>query len=92
MNRFTPGPWHIVPKQAELTGDGVVCELDLLSIRPADGVKLESEVHDANLIVAAPEMLEALERAALAMWHSEANMDTEAAFLEEVIAKARGIK
>lgn len=61
MNKFTEGPWHIVPKEAPLSGDGVVCELDLLSIRPADGVKLAQEGYDASLIAAAPEMLEALE-------------------------------
>lgn len=91
MNRHTEGPWHIVPKDAPLTGDGLVCDLDTLSIRPRDGVKLGREQDDANLLAAAPELLEALEFALQQTgcdgdlctedWHEEAR---------KAIAKAKG--
>lgn len=61
MSDYTKGPWHVVPKDAPLTGEGIVCELDELTIRPTDGVALGYAEDDAALIAAVPEMLDALE-------------------------------
>lgn len=94
MSKHTPGPWTISDDHGKrwietLANDDTICEVHRRNTRV--GRDRDEEFHaNAHLIESAPDMLAALEKAAQAMWNSEANMDTEAAELEVVIAKAKG--
>lgn len=92
MNKFTEGPWYIVPKDSPLTGDGVICELDRLSIRPMDGADLANEQLDAHLISAAPDLLEALEGVLELFAPGDQQLMRQLVAARNAISKAKGLR
>lgn len=86
MSEFTPGPWAL---RRSRTGSGhthIECPAD-------ESMALFKRAEDARLFIAAPELLEALEYAQMAIWgYTHQNAITLAALekARAAIAKARG--
>lgn len=59
-NKFTPGPWFIV-SESRYDGHNIVCQVNRENLICSDGLPSINGRHDANLIAAAPELLDALE-------------------------------
>ncbi len=91
MNAFTPGPWSITMQGHAYDGD-FRYQIGTASKTVAytyDGIREPSDEHKANarLIVAAPELLEALRSAANIIGHPD---DAMSIYFAELIAKATG--
>jgi len=84
MNKNTPGPWRIIePQEDKLRPYGVQMGKEGGFLVPC--YTAEQSKHNANLIAAAPDMLEALE-------HLLTRLDDvgDERIAQEAIAKARG--
>ena len=88
--KHTPGPWGVLPytSAGEFGDYAIVCDT-----RERDIAAVEEEA-DAQLIGAAPEMLEALKRAEPALWMVATSGSKEGIFIHQIckyaIAKAEG--
>lgn len=73
----TPAPWINVGGWVDAEGNGIICSLSAVSMKPDD-----VDGANANLIAAAPELLEALIQAADYMWEDtrDVNFDGTMAF------------
>ena len=100
-NKFTPGPW--ITESSDSNGIACVATADnLLEIcevwgSSENGISVDDEsMANATLIAAAPDLLEALEKALDALAHCRADigyssMQTRAAHMaDKAIKKARG--
>ena len=102
-NKFTPGPWEVVEdiryedKESQYTAGFDIFNFDGTSVEGCEGISGDSEKERANaiLIAAAPDLLEALEKALDALAHCRADigyssMQTRAAHMaDKAIKKAR---
>mgnify|MGYP003662523849 CR=1 FL=1 len=87
MSEHTPGPWQVIPSWEDWTIEGPNKEEIIFQDGPyqTPTIKLEN----ARLIAAAPELLEALEDAALAL--EDAGKRMQAAMARAAIAKTEGL-
>lgn len=79
-SKFTPGPWHVLHMN---NNDGVEVGAHAIDI------KTENGWYDAELIAAAPEMLDALEYC-LGQMKQRGENGAGRDYLEKTIAKATG--
>ena len=106
MNKHTPGPWRKVTANdykslgVETVSDDIYARVTICEIQLAHGEPFNSDENDepkanARLIAAAPELLEALKKATMALaWHEqEHGVAMDAVIVEQAraaIAKATG--
>ncbi len=89
MSKHTPGPWHV----EEAIGDAETGETLWYTIEDENDNSIAGfcSVDHADLIAAAPEMMEALERAYRSMkWFGWSERSQVLECVEKAIAKAKG--
>ena len=93
----TPGPWEVSPGFTTHTGMRQFFSLSgtsLFEMRNANGLPFSSQEDDANLIEAAPDLLEACKRAIEMLGHMSAEEFEDdgsiklAAILDDAVSKA----
>jgi hypothetical protein len=68
MSKFTPGPWYTTTKETDLQGL-ISCEIT------GKNIAVSYDPKDANLIAAAPDLYEALER--IVIWMDARDLNYE---------------
>lgn len=87
MSKHTPGPWFSLPGHSHIGFIDIQSGIEVVAqVTQSDNVPTDQDLANANLIAAAPKMLDALKTA-----HSHISDDALRAWVGSVICEAEGI-